>query len=213
MYCDKKNMHLYAVTDRGLLNGQPLQEQVEKALKGGVTCLQLREKNLDYNLFLDEAISLKKICSKYKVPFIVNDNVDIALKSNADGIHIGQEDDDILDIKKVLGEDKIIGVSVQNVKQAIAAEKNDASYLGVGAVFKTSTKEDAKYVSYDILKSICENVSIPVVAIGGIKKDNIIKLAGSKINGIAMVSAIFGAEDVENECRELLKLSKKILNL
>lgn len=213
MYLDKKIMTLYAVTDRAWLKNQNLEQQVELALKGGVTCVQIREKNLDNDLFLKEAIKLKNICNKYKVPFIVNDNVNVALKSNADGIHIGQEDDDIKYVKKIIGKDKIIGVSVQNVEQAIIAEKNGASYLGVGAVFKTSTKNDAKYVPYEILKLICESVSIPVVAIGGINKDNIMKLSGSKIDGVAMVSEIFGAQDIEKECKNLLKLSKKMLNL
>lgn len=213
MDCTKEMMQLYAITDRSWLKNKTLEQQVEDAIKGGVTCVQIREKNLNNDLFLEEAITLKNLCNKYKIPFIVNDNIEITLKSNADGIHIGQEDDDIKEVKKIIGNNKIIGVSVQNVEQAIIAEKNGASYLGVGAVFKTKTKKDAKYVPYEVLKSICENVSIPVVAIGGINKNNIIKLAGTKIDGIAMVSEIFRAKNIEKECKELLMLSKKILNL
>ena len=213
MKCNREMMQLYAITDRSWLKNQTLEQQVEYALKGGVTCVQIREKNLDNDLFLKEAIKIREICNTYKIPFIVNDNIEVAVKSNADGIHIGQDDGDIKDIRKILGNDKIIGVSVQNIEQAIIAEKNGASYLGVGAIFKTETKPDAKYVSLEQLKLICENVLIPVVAIGGINKSNIMDLAKTKVDGVAMISQIFSAQNIEKECMELLKLSKEMLNL
>ena len=164
---------LYAVTDRYWLGDETLYQQVEKTLKGGTTFVQLREKKLDEDNFLKEAIEIKELCRKYNVPFVINDNVDIALKMDADGVHVGQSDMEALDVRKLLGPDKIIGVSAQTVEQAVLAEKHGADYLGVGAVFQTNSKDDADFVSYDTLKAICEAVSIPVVAIGGITKDNI----------------------------------------
>lgn len=211
MVCSNSMVQLYAITDRRWLKNETLGNQVESALKGGVTCVQIREKNLDNNLFLEEAIKIKKICNKYGVPLIVNDNIEVAIKSNADGVHIGQDDISLKKAREILGNDKIIGVSVQNLNQAIIAEREGASYLGVGSMFKTTTKLDAKYVTLDMLKFICENTSIPVVAIGGITKDNIKKLYKTKVNGIAMISEIFSDNNIENKCKELLKLSKKFL--
>lgn len=207
MKCDKRVMRLYAVTDRAWTKEKSLASQVKEALDGGVTCLQLREKTLDDDTFLNEALEIGKLCREYKIPFIINDNVDIAEKSDADGIHVGQDDMDVLSVRKRLGEDKIIGVSVQNPEQAVIAEKNGADYLGVGAVFPTSTKDDAYSVSYNTLKEICNRVSIPVVAIGGITKDNVMKLKGSGVDGIAVVSAIFAETDITESTRELKRLS------
>ena len=186
-------------------------EQVEAALKGGVTCVQLREKELDQETFLQEALEMRELCRQYGVPFIINDEVEIAIRCKADGIHVGQKDMEAGDVREIVGEEMILGVSVQTVEQAIAAQKAGADYLGVGAVFPTSTKTDACDVSYQTLKDICEAVSIPVVAIGGIKKENMKELAGSGIDGVALVSAIFAAEDIEKECKELLVFSEKYL--
>lgn len=211
MNCDKKDLVLYAVTDRSWLRGETLYSQVEKALKGGATFMQLREKDLDEKTFLEEAVEIQKLCQKYQVPFVVNDNVEIALQMDADGVHVGQEDMEAGAVRAKLGPGKIIGVSAQTVEQAIQAEKNGADYLGVGAVFATGTKLDATDVSYDTLKAICSAVSIPVVAIGGITKDNLMELKGSGIDGIAVVSAIFAADDIEDAARQLRTRTEEML--
>ncbi|MCI8630734.1 MAG: thiamine phosphate synthase [Firmicutes bacterium] len=212
MKCDKKAMLLYAVTDRMWLGEKTLAEQVESALKGGVTCVQLREKNLDDTSFLAEALEIKKLCGKYNVPFIVNDNVDIARKCGADGVHVGQSDMEAGNVRSILGDDMIIGVSVHNVEEAFAAVSRGADYLGVGAVFSTSTKLDAGSVSKETVRAICDAVSVPVVAIGGISKENIAELSGSGVDGVALVSAIFSVEDIEKECVELKRLSESMIN-
>ena len=211
MNCDKKDLLLYAVTDRAWLRGETLYGQVEKALKGGVTFMQLREKNLDEEHFLQEAVEIKELCKKYHVPFVINDNVDIAVKMDADGVHVGQSDMEAGDVRAKLGPDKIVGVSAQTVEQAVLAEKRGADYLGVGAVFSTGTKLDADDVSYETLKAICETVSIPVVAIGGITKDNLMELKGSGIDGIAVVSAIFAQENIEEATKELRSRTEEML--
>ena len=211
MNCDKKDLLLYAVTDRSWLNGETLYSQVEKALKGGATFMQLREKDLDEESFLKEAVEIKELCRKYGVPFVINDNVDIALSMDADGVHVGQSDMEALDVRAKLGPDKIIGVSAQTVEQALLAEKHGADYLGVGAVFHTSTKLDADDVSFETLKAICQAVSIPVVAIGGITRDNLMELKGSDIAGVAVVSAIFAQKDIEAATRDLLEKTKEMV--
>lgn len=213
MKFDKKYAILYAVTDRAWTGKQNLYEQIESALKGGATCIQIREKNLDEELFLQEAIKIKELCKKYGVPFLINDNVDIAIKCEADGVHVGQEDMEVSKVRKLVGDKMIIGVSVQSVEEALYSVKNGADYLGVGAMFSTSTKLDANVISFETLKNICNAVNIPVVAIGGIGKNNIMKLAGSKVNGVALVSAIFGAENIEEECKELRGLSEQMIKL
>lgn len=207
MKCPKETMLLYAVTDRSWLGKQTLYEQVESALKGGVTCVQLREKELDAAAFLKEAVALKKLCGQYGVPLIINDNVDVALKCGADGVHVGQSDMEAENVREAVGDKMIIGVSAQTVEQALAAQRAGADYLGVGAVFPTSTKLDASEVSHQTLKEICAAVDIPVTAIGGISKSNIAQLSGTGVDGVALVSAIFAAEDIEEECRLLKKLS------
>ncbi len=204
-------MLVYAVTDRAWLNGKTLEEQVEKAIQGGATLIQLREKQLHYDDFLEQAIKIKKITAQYHIPFIINDNVEIALAVDADGVHVGQKDMQANMVRKKLGENKIIGVSVQTVEQALSAEKNGADYLGVGAVFSTSTKQDASEVSFETLQNICKAVSIPVVAIGGINIKNIAKLKNSGIDGVAVVSAIFAQKDITKATQELVSLSKEIL--
>ena len=184
MKFDKKSLLLYAVTDRLWLNGKTLYEQVEEAIKGGVTFVQLREKKLDEESFLNEALEIQKLCRKYNIPFVVNDSVEIARKINADGVHVGQSDMEAANVRSILGNNKILGVSAQTVEQALLAEKQGADYLGVGAVFPTGSKADADDVSYDTLKEICSAVSIPVVAIGGINENNVSTLKGSGVLGI-----------------------------
>lgn len=211
MKYDKKDLILYAVTDRTWLGNMTLYEQVEEALKGGATFVQLREKELDDEAFLKEAFEIKELCRQYNVPFIINDNVDIAVKVNADGIHIGQKDMEAGYVRSVIGEGKILGVSAQTVEQAILAEKMGADYLGVGAVFSTGSKEDADDVTHETLKKICRAVSIPVVAIGGIGAGNILELTGSGICGVAVISAIFAADNIQKSTAELKELTKRVV--
>ena len=209
MRLDKKHMLLYAVTDRAWVGTKSLYEQVKEALENGVTCVQLREKELNESDFLKEAKQISALCKEYKVPFIVNDNVNIAIACKAEGIHIGQEDMELTNVRKLVGEDMIIGVSAHNVEEAIKAQEGGADYIGIGAVFATSTKTDVDVLSFETLRSICEAVDIPTVAIGGIKKDNICKLEGSGIDGVAVVSAIFAAKDIATATKELLFEVKK----
>lgn len=211
MTCAKETMRLYAVTDRAWTGRQTLAEQVACALAGGATCVQLREKALDDAAFRAEAVEMRALCGRWHVPFIVNDNVEIALACGADGVHIGQHDRAAREVRAALGPDRLLGVSAQTVEQAVAAERDGADYLGVGAVFTTSTKLDATAVSYETLRAICRAVSIPVVAIGGISKDNLMQLSGSGVDGVALVSAIFSAADIEAECRELRALSDRMV--
>ena len=201
--CSEKELLLYAVTDRHWLGEETLYDQVKKALDGGATFVQLREKNLDREVFLAEAKEIQKLCKEYGVPFVVNDEVSIAKDIDADGVHVGQSDMEAMDVRKILGPDKIIGVSAQTVEQAIIAEKHGADYLGVGAVFTTGSKDVSDDVSHETLKAICEAVSIPVIAIGGITKDNVAELAGSGICGVAVISAIFGQKDIQKATEEL----------
>ncbi len=212
MKCDKKSMLLYVVTDSMWTGKQTLYEQVEDALRGGVTCVQLREKYLSDDAFLKEAIEIKALCHKYNVPFFINDNVEVALKCGADGIHVGQEDMEAGAVRKLVGYDMIIGVSAHSVDEALEAVKNGADYLGVGAMFSTSTKLDADVLPKQTLYDICHAVDIPVVAIGGLTKENIPVLTGSGVDGVALVSAIFAAENIENECKELYEISKAMVN-
>ena len=212
MKCDKKHMLLYAVTDRAWTGRQSLYQQVEAALKGGVTCVQLREKELDEAKFLQEAKELCALCRRYGVPFIVNDNVDIAIACKADGIHVGQEDMAAGEVRRRAGEDMILGVSVHTAEEARQAVRDGADYLGLGAVFPTSTKTDAKPMTKETLQAICDAAEIPVVAIGGINRYNLLNLAGSGVDGVALVSAVFSAEDIEGTCRGLRVLSEKMVN-
>lgn len=207
---NRKDLQLYAITDRHWLNGRKLSEQVRECLEGGATILQIREKNLPYNEFLEEAKELKDICKEYGVPFIVNDNIDIAAKIKADGVHVGQEDMDAKKVRDLLGENAILGVSASTVEEALKAEKDGADYLGVGAVFPTYTKNDADSVTFETLKEICESVSIPVVAIGGINDKNILKLKGSKIAGVSVISAIFASDDITFVTKRLKSLTEEL---
>ena len=212
MNCDKKDLLLYAVTDRHWLNGRAFTDVVRESLDGGVTMLQLREKTLDPAHFTEEARSLQALCRERHVPLIINDNVKIAKAINADGVHVGQRDMEALDVRAQLGPGKIIGVSAQTVEQALLAEKHGADYLGVGAVFPTGSKADATEVSYETLKAICDAVSIPVVAIGGISLDNVAQLTGSGICGVAVISAIYAARNIRSAAEELRAATEAMLN-
>lgn len=204
-------LRVYGVTDASWTGRFTLLEQVEQALKGGVTCIQFRDKQLENDAFLQEAKKMKLLCEKYHVPLIINDHVDIAVRCGADGVHVGQKDMEAKEVRKLVGEKMIIGVSARTVEQAIQAEQAGADYLGVGAVFGTSTKMDAEKISLERLKDICQAVKIPVVAIGGIQKDNFPELAGTGVAGAALVSAIFSAQDIEEECRKLRNISEQIV--
>ena len=212
MKLDKEKLLLYAVTDRHWLNGRTLSEVVRESLDGGATFIQLREKDLDEESFLKEARELKALCAEYKVPIVINDNVEIAKEIDADGVHVGQSDMEAGNVREKLGPDKIIGVSAQTVEQAVLAEKRGADYLGVGAVFPTGSKDDAEDVSKETLRAICEAVSIPVIAIGGISRDNVGELAGSGLVGIAVISAIYAQSDIRKATKELKSLTAKMVN-
>lgn len=207
MKVDKKTMLLYAVTDGMWLGSNSLTIQVRDAINAGVTFVQLREKDLDFEHFLKQAKEIKAVTDQYRIPFVINDNVEVALACEADGVHVGQQDMEARDVRKLIGEDKILGVSVLTVRQAVLAEKNGADYLGVGAMFSTSTKLDADTVLFDTLKEICTRVTIPVVAIGGIDENNVLALSGSDIDGIAVVSAIFGQPDIADATAKLRRLA------
>lgn len=199
----KEQLLLYAVTDRTWVGRQTLLEQMEDALKGGVTLVQLREKDLEEAAFLREAIQAKELCHRYHVPLIINDNVEIALKSGADGVHVGIEDAPVAEIRKRAGKDFIIGATAKTIQQAQLAEASGADYLGVGAVFPSPTKKSAIRITNEQLNEICASVSIPAVAIGGITRDNMAQLKGSRIDGVAVVSAIFAAEDIKTAAEQL----------
>ena len=211
MRCDKRHMLLYAVTDRAWTGERTLYQQVEAALRGGVTCVQLREKELDEAAFLREARELCALCHSYGVPFLVNDNVEIALASGADGVHVGQEDLAAEEVRRRVGEELILGVSVHTVEEARRAVLAGADYLGLGAVFPTSTKSDADPMPGETLRAICGAVEVPVVAIGGIHQGNLLRLSGSGVDGVALVSAIFSAEDIEGTCRAMRALSEEMV--
>lgn len=204
----RRALKLYAVTDRAWLGRQTLAEQVEAALIGGASTLQLREKHLAHADFLAEAIAIKQLCNRYNVPLIINDAPEVAIQSGAAGLHIGQGDIPAEQARAAIGPDKILGVSAQTVAQAIQAERAGADYLGVGAVFATSTKDDAASVSIQTLTEICRAVNIPVIAIGGISVDNLPLLLNTGICGAAFVSAIFGADDITTACQKLDNLLK-----
>ena len=212
MRCDKKDLLLYAVTDRTWLGEKALVQAVEESLKGGVTMVQLREKHLDEETFRREALDLQALCRRYGVPFLINDDVELAAAVNADGVHVGQHDMEAGQVRAKIGPDKLLGVSAQTVEQALKAQAAGADYLGVGAVFPTGTKDDADAVSYDTLKAICEAVDVPVVAIGGIGTHNVEALAGSGICGIAVVSAIYAQPDIQQAARTLLRKTQEMVS-
>ena len=212
MKLDKKSMRLYVITDRSWIEESSLEEQVEEALKGGATFIQLREKHLSDDEFLEQAKKIKHITGKYKIPFVINDNVRIAIKSDADGIHIGQDDMNASKVRELIGNDKIIGVSANTVETALLAQEQGADYIGVGAAFKTSTKKDANIISLETIKDICNSVDIPVVAIGGIDEENALNLKNSGIDGICCISAIFSKENIYEATKNLDVLSRQIVD-
>lgn len=208
----RRGMLLYAVTDQSWLKeGQTLLSVCEDVLSNGATFLQIREKDLDTDAFEAEAEKLKKLCTRYQVPYVVNDSVEIALAINADGVHVGQSDIKGRDIRSMIGQDRILGISAGTVEEAIAAEKAGADYIGVGAVFGTSTKKNARNLTVEKLREISSSVSIPVVAIGGINAKNLMELSGSGVDGVAVVSAIFAAEDPGKATAQLLELAKQLV--
>ena len=211
MKCDKKYMLLYAVTDRAWAGEKTLYQQVEEALRGGVTCVQLREKDMGDEDFLQEANEIHTLCQQYGVPFIVNDNVGVAVACGAEGVHVGQEDMAAGDVRRKVGDGMMLGVSVHTVEEAREAVRSGADYLGLGAVFPTSTKTDVDQMPNETLQAICDAVDVPVVAIGGINRGNIGTLAGSGVDGVALVSAIFSAPEIETACRELRKLAEEMV--
>ena len=207
----RQGMTLYAVTDRSWLGERTLAQVVEQVLRGGATFLQLREKELDRAAFLAEAREVKGLAAKYRVPFVINDDIDIALESDADGVHLGQTDLMGRDVRALVGPDKILGITANTVELAVAAEKAGADYIGAGAVFGTTTKQNAKNLSLDTLREICQAVTIPVVAIGGINGDNLPRLAGMGAAGTAVVSALFAQRDPEEAARRLRALADKMV--
>ena len=208
----RRGMLLYAVTDRSWLKeGQSLLSVCEDVLAGGATFLQIREKDLDADAFEAEAAALKALCARYRVPYVVNDSVEIALAIDADGVHVGQSDIRGRDIRSIIGPDKILGISAGTVDEAVAAEKAGADYIGVGAVFGTSTKKNARNLTVQKLREIADAVSIPVVAIGGIHAGNLGSLSGSGVDGVAVVSAIFAADDPGAATKMLLTLAKEMV--
>jgi len=209
MKFDRNSLLLYAVTDRSRLINKSLPEYIREAAEGGITLLQLREKDLPHDEFLAEAKEIKALCTELNLPLIINDDVDIAIACGAHGVHVGQSDMEAGAVRDRVGPDMIVGVSAQTVEQALLAEKHGADYLGVGAVFSTSTKADADDVSLDTLRDICSAVSIPVVAIGGIGEDNIARLQGTGIDGVSVVSAIFAQEDPRAAASKLRALCEK----
>ena len=210
MKCDKDTLLLYAVTDRAWTGSQPLARQVEAALQNGATCLQLREKALDPAAFLEEARQMTLLCGRYGVPLIINDNVEVALACGAAGVHLGQQDMPIAQARRMAGPDLILGASAHTVQEALEAQAAGADYLGVGAVFSTSTKADASPLPLTTLREICAAVSIPVVAIGGITETNLLQLTGCGAAGVAVVSAIFGAPDPGAATARLVQLARQM---
>lgn len=207
----RQGMTLYAVTDRSWLGERTLAQVVEEVLKGGATFLQLREKELDQATILAEAREIQAIAARYHVPFVINDSVDIALACDADGVHVGQTDLMGRDVRALIGPDKILGITANTVELAVAAERAGADYIGAGAVFGTTTKQNAKNLSLDTLKAICQAVSIPVVAIGGINADNLPQLTGTGAAGAAVVSALFAQKDPEKAARRMRALADKMV--
>ena len=200
-----KELKFYLVTDSDILRDRDFYNSIEEALKGGVTMLQLREKNASGKEFLEKAIKLRELTKKYNVKFIINDRVDIAMLCDADGVHVGQSDIPANKVRELIGEDKIVGVSARTVEEALTAKENGADYLGVGAMFTTRTKLDAKSVSIEKLKEIQEVIKLPVVAIGGLSLSNIYKLKECNVDGYAVVSAILGAENIKLECEKWIE--------
>lgn len=207
----RESMKLYAITDRSWLNGRTLHEVTEEVLAAGATFLQIREKELDHETFLAEAKDLAALAKKYHVPFVVNDDIEIALACGADGVHVGQSDIVGKDMRAIIGPDKILGISANTVETAVKAQESGADYIGVGAVFHTDTKKDAQSLTNEELLAICKAVDIPVVAIGGINEKNVMQLKGSGIDGISVISAIFAKENPGEATKHLLEKVEEML--
>lgn len=207
----RAGMLLYAVTDRAWLGTATLYEQVKQALEGGVTFVQIREKELDHTAFVAEAKDIVALCHSYGVPCIINDDVQACLESGADGVHVGQEDMEAGDVRALLGEDRIIGVSAHTPEEARRAQERGADYLGVGAIHSTDTKTGVHVLSYADVQNICASVNIPAVAIGGVKLDNIAQLKGSGVAGVAIVSGIFAAPDITAAARALRQAAEELV--
>lgn len=205
----KKILKLYAVTDRTHLNGKTLVEAVVLAIQGGVTCVQLREKNISYNEYISKAVEIREICHKYGVPLIINDNYRVALASGADGVHVGIEDTAVSEIRKNVGDNFIIGATAKTIEQAQKAQKDGADYLGVGAVFPSPTKTNAIRITPEKLTEICKSISIPVVAIGGINLENVHLIKNCGQSGIAVVSALFSQDDIKESAERLISELRK----
>ena len=197
------NYSIYLVTDHSCLRGRDFLACIEDALRGGVTLVQLREKNVDGGIFLQKALAVKKLCDKYKVPLLINDRIDIALACKAAGVHLGQNDIPPAIARDLLGPDAIIGVSAHNCEEAIAAEKSGADYLGVGAIFPTNSKEDASEVGLNMLKEIRKMSKLPIVGIGGINAQNYVQVRAAGAQGAAIISGILGAENIEDEVKKI----------
>lgn len=209
----KDRLKVYLVTDSDILKGRDFYKCIEEALKGGVTMVQLREKDALGREFLEKAYKLRELTKRYNALFIINDRVDIAMLVDADGVHVGQQDISADEVRRLIGKDKILGVSARTLEEAIKAKEDGADYLGVGAMFGTSTKLDAKYVDIETLKKICEEVDLPTVVIGGIKLDNLSAFDSCKIYGYAIVSDILGAEDIYSQCSKWNLAAKKHLTI
>lgn len=211
MKLNKESMLVYAITDRHWTGTQTLEQQVEDVLKNGATFLQIREKNMPHDELVKEAVCIKEIAAKYNVPVVIDDDIYAVMESGVDGVHIGQNDMDYVEARKLLGNNKIIGMTAPSVTLAKKAEELGADYIGAGAVFNTSTKKDTKPLELSTLKEICNSVSIPVVAIGGIDHSNVRELNGTDIDGVAVISALFGASDPGEATRELVSIMKDII--
>ena len=211
MKLNKESMLVYAITDRHWTGTQTLEQQVDDVLKNGATFLQIREKNMPHDELVKEAICIKEIAAKYNVPVVIDDDIYAVMEAGVDGVHIGQNDMDYVEARKLLGDNKIIGMTAPSVTLAKKAEELGADYIGAGAVFNTSTKKDTKPLKLSTLKEICNSVSIPVVAIGGIDHSNVRKLKGTDIDGVAVISALFGASDPGEATRELVSIMKDII--
>lgn len=211
MKVNKESMLVYAITDRHWTVEKTLEQQVDEVLKNGATFLQIREKNMPHDELVKEAVLIKEIAKKYNVPVVIDDDIYAVIESGVDGVHIGQKDMDYIEARKLLGDDKIIGMTAPSVELAKKAEKLGADYIGAGAVFNTSTKKDTKPLELSTLKEICSSISIPVVAIGGIDHSNVRKLKGTYIDGVAVISALFGADDPGEATRELVSIMKDVV--
>lgn len=212
MKCNREDMLLYTVTDKRWVGESTLANDVELAIKGGATFVQYREKDLPYEQAIEEAKLLKAVCDKYGVPFVINDDVNMAVAIDADGVHVGQEDMEAGEVRAKLGPDKIIGVTAKTVEQAVTAEQSGADYLGVGAVFQSGAKSEAMRITHETLRDICAAVEIPVVAIGGVNGSNVGELKGTGMDGVAVVSAIFAQDDIEEATRELKGIVEEVVN-